>query len=255
MRFLSYFMLLCFSSCCASSEVGTTYHVGVENIAYYPIQDFSATPGTGILQDIVSAFAEETHIKVEFIPLPITRFATWYQERAIDFRIPDHPTWDDAKALALTYSDPVVTLCEATIVLAEHADKPVDFFNIIGMMHGFTASERWKTRIAEERLTIVTDTSLKVLTQMLLHNMVQGLDVDISTIRHELELMNLPPDTVTLAKKIPVSTLSYRMSTIEHPELLAKFDTYLKTHKEQNRELARSYGYYNGRKCSDIIPD
>lgn len=50
------------------------YRIGVEDINYYPIQDFKHEPDRGVIKDIMDAFSQQAGIEFEYIPLPIQRF-------------------------------------------------------------------------------------------------------------------------------------------------------------------------------------
>lgn len=50
------------------------YRVGVEDLSYYPMMDFSEQDSTSILKQIMNDFAEAEGVTFEFIPLPIQQF-------------------------------------------------------------------------------------------------------------------------------------------------------------------------------------
>lgn len=245
------FLMLPFLSLSHAEDV---YRVGVEDIEYYPIQDYRGEEKHGIIAEILNEFAKQEGIRFEFIPLPIHRFNSWYHDNAIDFRVPDHPSWTQSQDPHLIFSGPVLSLCEATIVLSKNATMPMQEFDRLGTMFGFTPSAKWKDYLAQGKLQLISDPSMKVLTRMLLKEMVDGLDVDMSVVQHQLSLLNLPTETVTFAQKVPHTTLNYRMSTINHSDIIKRFDAFMANKQTVVDGIAAHYPLVRTHACGNIVP-
>lgn len=225
------------------------YRVGVEDLSYYPLMAFSEQDSTSILKQIMNDFAEAEGIMFEFIPLPIQRFYAWYDEGAIDFRLPDNPYWSSKGDPDLEYSDPVITLCANVVTLAKNRDVPMEKFNRLGTLYGFMPDPKWEEAVKTGKVDVVTDSSLKVLTRMLLNGMVDGLDLHFSTIRHQAEKLGEPVTKFAVASDFESSTLAYRLSTREHTDLLKKFNRYLEQQQERTRQITDAFSFRQG--CVD----
>ena len=225
------------------------YRVGVENLSYYPLMDFNDEDKNSILKQIMNDFADAEGITFEFIPLPIQRFYTWYDEGAIDFRLPDNPSWTSENDPSLEYSDPIITLCADVVTLAENRDMPKEQFNRLGTLYGFLPDSKWELAVRTGKVDVVTDSSLKVLTRMLLNGMVDGLDLHSSTIRHQTELLGEPVTKIAVASDFAPSTITYRLSTREHKDILEKLNRYLETQKDKTRQITDAFSFRQG--CAD----
>ncbi|WP_115594220.1 transporter substrate-binding domain-containing protein [Alteromonas aestuariivivens] len=219
----------------------TAYRIAVEDIDYYPIQNFSGFKAEGFLPELLELFVEDSGLMFEFIPLPLNRVARWYQDGLVDFKIPDNEKWSELVSPGTYFSQPILTFCEETIVLKQNAKIRAPEVKRLGTLVGFTPSPRWKKQIAQGELKLVRDSSLKVLTRMLLNGMVDGLDLSIDAVRHQLNSLGQDEDKVVVAPNISAGHLAYRMSSVNHPEVIALFNDFLLRHHDSIRRLADSY--------------
>ncbi len=245
MRRLLAVMLLMFTapSVLAVKEV---YRVGVEDLSYYPLMNFGEVENTSILQRIMMEFAASEDVTFEFIPLPIHRFNAWYDEGAIDFRLPDNPSWTSDNDPKLSYSDPVVTLCANVVTLAENRDMATEEFDRIGTLYGFLPDMKWHDGIAAGDIEVVTDSSLRVLTRMLMNGMVDGLDLHISAIEHQADELGEPRATFSVASSFAKTTLGYRLSTRQHSDLLDRFNRFLANEHAEVRRIIDTFSFREG---------
>ena len=116
------FLLLSFSALAAKE-----YIIGVEDVQYYPLFDFSAndTSRPSFSRDLLIHFFESEKLNYKFVALPIKRFDKWFIEHNIDFKFPDNFRWraDNKNELNIHFSDPVLTLTAGTYVLKSHQKK------------------------------------------------------------------------------------------------------------------------------------
>ncbi|GGW75450.1 hypothetical protein [Alteromonas halophila] len=228
---------------------GEVYRVGVENLSYYPLMDFNNEQSSSILKRIMEEFARSEGITFEFIPLPIQRFHEWYDGGAIDFRLPDNPYWTSQLDPDLKYSELVITLCADVVTLAENQHMPAGQFTKLDTLYGFLPDKKWEEAVNTGEVELVTDSSLKVLTRMLLNGMVDGLDLHISTIQREGAALGEPAQTFAVSTAFAPSTLGYRLSTRQHPEVLARFNTYLANEQNTIRHITDAFSFQQG--CPD----
>ncbi|MCW8107924.1 hypothetical protein OPS25_05380 [Alteromonas ponticola] len=231
------------------AEIKPIYRIGVEDVSYYPLQNFQARENKGVLASILNLFARTEGINIEFIPLPIHRFTAWFDEGNIDLRIPDHPVWSQSLQPELIYSAPVLLLCESTVVLAKNIDKSQSAIKSIGILHGFTPSRRWRKSIEKGEVELISDASLKVLTRMLMNEMVDGLNVEYSAIQYQVKELGYDQSNVKISRRIPQTQFSYHMSTIRHQDILKKFNDFLDRYRQEIIAIKRSHDFLSNRTC------
>lgn len=210
------------------------YTIGVEDINYYPYYDFvDRQQNHGLLKDILDDFARKQGIEFEYVALPIKRFDFWYNENKIDFRVPDNPRWHGKKQHNLLFSEPVVILPTGTVVKQQYQHLPLHEFTSIGTFTGFTPSPHWLEAAQDRQLEFMHDPSLRVLIRLLFEEQVQGLDLDLYTIRFHAGLMGLDPSRLVYADHVPDRVIQYYLSTVKHPDILKKFNKYLRANRKQ----------------------
>ncbi|CAD5281911.1 conserved exported hypothetical protein [Alteromonas sp. 38] len=250
--FNRFFLLIIF--CIPVSDLATASNVkhlrvGVEAMNYFPVMDFTTTPHRGLLSDIMADFGDVHHISFEFIPLPLQRFNHWFEDNAIDFRLPDNPRWTQSGTPGLIYGEALITVCDTSVVLAENSDMPMDEVTRLGLLNGFTPAEKWQEKRSDGTLTIANERSVRILTRMLLKGLVDAIDLNIATIKSELVSQGLPEDLVAIAKNVPANGVKYRISTQSQPEVLTKLNRYVVENRESINAKAREYGIAAGTNC------
>lgn len=228
-----------------SSLSGATLKIGVEDVTYYPVMDFSSSDHQGLMKAIVERFADADSVTFEYVALPIARFSVWFDIREIDLRLPDNPRWNSNDP-SLIYSDPVVTLCQSTVVLEKNRREPVSQISKIGLLQGFTPSQHWSEAIANNQVAVVSDNSIGVLTRMLNSGMVDALDLHISTVKYQAEVLGLDPNQFVQSETVPAIPLSYRLSTKNQSDLIERFNHFLRRERTMLKALARSYNVEEG---------
>jgi len=239
------------SNLAISSEI-EHLRVGVEAMNYYPVMDFTTPQHRGLLSDIMTDFGNSHNISFEFIPLPLQRFNHWFEDNAIDFRLPDNPRWTQSGTPGLIYGEALITVCDTSVVLTENSDMTMDEITKLGLLYGFTPSSKWRERRAEGTLTTANERSVRILTRMLLKGLVDAIDLNIATIKSEMVSLGLPEDLVSVAKNVPADGVKYRISTQSKPEVLAKLNHYVVENRESIDAKAREYGIAAGTNCDSL---
>lgn len=137
----------------------------------------------------------------------------------------------------------------------ENKTLAVDKVRRIGTLYGFTPSVLWRDRIARSEVELVSDPSLKVLTRMLMNDMVTGLDLDLSSVRYQLGKLSIPTDLVTVSEVVPHPSLGFHMSTLNHPEVISAFNAFLKKQESAVSKMARDKGIRFGSQCDSPLQD
>ena len=178
-----------------------TYLVGIEDLNYYPLIASADTyPDKGLLVTILEDFGKVHDVNFVYVPLPITRFHLWYEKDDIDFRLPDNAYWNDSSE-GLIFSDSIVNIKSTTVVLKQREEWPLERFEHIGILFGFTPSAHWKQLINAKKLTVVSDSSMLILVRMLHKDVVHGLDLDMSTVSYYSNILGYDTNQLAYAVK------------------------------------------------------
>ena len=251
--------LLCFTICNASlaqtPSQKLVLRIGVEDINYTPVMNFTKGAKDGLLHHIVSDFAQQESLNLEFIPLPLSRFPFWFDENAIDIRLPDNARWKLSATENIHYSDPMITLCDTTVVLSENKHRPASQFSRLGLPIGFTPSSKWREQLDAGNIEIARDSSLRVLPQMLVKGFIDGIDVNIAIIQNELKGLGLSPDLVSVSSELSASPVRYQISTKYSTDILERFNRYIADNKQNFELWARENGIAIAPHCERFQSD
>ncbi|NDV90984.1 hypothetical protein GTH32_07220 [Alteromonas sp. 345S023] len=224
--------------------------VGVENMNYYPVMDFTTNSHRGLFSDIFVRFAQKNQIELDFIPLPLQRFNYWFKDHAIDLRLPDNPRWTHSTSETLMYSEPLITVCDTTVVLAKNRYIDKKEISTVGLLSGFTVAEKWQARIEEGSMEVAYESSIRVLTRMLLTGMVDAIDLNIATIEEQLKQLGHEPSLVATAENVSAAGVKYAVSTQSHPSVINALNQFIKENRHTIDMLAQHYGVAVNQACS-----
>uniref|UniRef100_UPI00356B17F3 hypothetical protein n=1 Tax=Alteromonas stellipolaris TaxID=233316 RepID=UPI00356B17F3 len=157
--------------------------------------------------------------------------------------------WTQSSTAGLVYGEPLITVCDTSVVLTTNSDIPMDEVTRLGLLYGFTPAEKWEEKRSNGTLTIANERSVRILTRMLLNGLVDAIDLNIATIKNELVSLGLPEDLVAVAKNIPANGVKYRISTQSQPGVLAKLNLYVIENRDSINARAREYGIAAGTNC------
>lgn len=223
--------------------------VGVENMDYYPVMDFTTVNHRGLFSDVLHEFAQTNDVELDFIPLPLQRFNYWFQEHAIDLRLPDNPRWTRSTSDTLIYSEPLITVCDTTVVLAKNKYIAQQDIQTLGLLHGFTPAEKWQSKLEEGSLQVAYEGSIRMLTRMLLAGMVDAVDLHIATVEEQLRSLGLATDLVATAANVSSAGVKYTLSTQSHPSVITALNHYIKENRHTIDALAQRYGVAVNQDC------
>lgn len=229
---------ICISHCSHAAEL----IIGVEDIAYYPYFDFKAQDPS-FSKDLLDKFADDNSHKITYLPLPVNQFSKWLFEEDIDFKFPDNPRWQtdrNTHNLEIYFSHEVVNLTAGTIVLSKNQDKNREFFRNIGTITGFHPT-LWLEQIEQGKVKIIEDSSPKVLVKQLTHNIVDGLNIDLSVANYHLRELKLQ-ERLVINQNTTTEAYSYQLSTLKYPLIIEQFNRWLAQNRPFINTLKQQYG-------------
>lgn len=217
--------------------------IGVEEVSYYPLYDFSATDTNkpSFSKDLLTAFFEQHNYSYRFIAFPIKRFNKWYVEKGIDFKFPDNVRWRDDKEnkLNITFSQSVVKLMAGTYVLKSNAKYKRDDIKKLATILGFVPT-LWFDKVESKELKLIEDNSPYGIVKHMLHGNVDATNIDANVIRYNLKLL-ANPEAIILNTNIKHEVYSYHLSSIKHPEIIKQFDDFLQNNPSLLQQLKKKH--------------
>jgi polar amino acid transport system substrate-binding protein len=166
LRILSSSLLFVLSARPASSAEQTSYHIGVENIDYYPHFAFGYKKNS-FAKEVLEHFFASQNTTVTFVSLPLKRFNQWYSEENIDFKYPDNPDWRQGETLNLpiTYSTEVIKLTAGSTVPLKKVGIARDKITRLGTVLGFYPT-LWIDRINAKQTMVIDDPNVLSVIRM-----------------------------------------------------------------------------------------
>lgn len=219
------------------------YLVGVENVNYYPLFDFSSNnKGKGsFTEDLLTAFFTHHNLSFKFIPLPIKRFDKWYIEHNIDFKFPDNFRWrnDLSNKLGIHFSEPVLKLLAGTYVTSENKALNRKDISSVATIAGFHPT-LWIREISKGKVKLQEEKSSLAIVRHLLANNASATNIDKSVIESNLKLLGRE-GSIVLAENIYHEEFYYHFSSIRYPEIIDKFNVFMKENKPLINRLKTKY--------------
>ncbi|MCO6058472.1 transporter substrate-binding domain-containing protein [Pseudomonas sp. MOB-449] len=219
------------------------YRVGVEQVDYYPI--YSAVPPgneyRGYARDLLDLFATRENLHFTYVALPVRRLSHAYWAGQLDLVFPDNPRWAAAqKPDGVTYSQPVLQFQDAMLVLPERKGQSRESFRRLGFVRGFTP---WKFQddIAAGRVVIQEAPNPEGLIHMVLAGHVDAANLAQQVARFHLKRQGQERGLVVEPILLPLSDSFYHLSSIRHPELIRRFDAFLRREQRAVQALKARY--------------
>lgn len=227
-----------------TNSIAQEFIIGVEDVSYYPLYDFSANDATkpSFTKDLLTTFFEQHNYSYRFIALPVKRFNQWYVENGIDFKFPDNVRWRDDKKnkLNITFSFPVVKLMAGSYVLAKNAKYQRNEIKKLGTILGF-APTLWFDKIKNKELELIEENTPFSIVKHIIYGNVDATNIDTNVIQHNLKLLE-KPNAIVLNKNIKHEVYSYHFSSIKHPQIIKQFNEFLQSNSSLLRKLKKKHG-------------
>jgi polar amino acid transport system substrate-binding protein len=214
--------------------------VGTEDINFYPHYDFTHADSTGFANDVLQLFAVQYGYRFSFQPLPVKRL---YHEldNLVDFIYPDNPQWASLQSADASrqFSDPVIYNLGTTLVLSQHKMMPLSQFRTLAVIHGFTPTAWLKLR-NEYRVKLYEVPNAVTALNLVLKGQLDGADVEYHVAQHILRAQQ-QEGALVAAQLLPMTRVSFHLSTRRHPQVLAQFNQFLLSHQQQIAALKQKY--------------
>lgn len=230
-------------SCVVSAQ--GSYTVVVQDIDYYPI--YRADPITdsysGYVRELMDAFANHQGINFEYRVRPIRRMTMEFLANRYDFALPDNPRWDRPakEGLRIHYTKPLLTFRDAVYVPRGQQDMSETEMEDYGTIYGFTP---WKfeSLIDSGQVRLKTASRPENLIRMAMAGRVTAFNLAVPVAEYHFRRLDAKGQFVEAHRLMPHIESHYFLSSLKHPDIIAKFDRFMVEHQNKVNSIKRRYG-------------
>lgn len=224
-----------------------TFVVGVEELDYFPSYAVRDGEYVGAARDILDAFAQAHGYTLTFRPLPIKRLYAELLSGGIDLKFPDNPQWagDVKQGQPVRYSQPVIAYVDGVMVLPDRFGGGADAVRTLGTVSGFTPFA-WLDRIRSGQLVVKENPRIDLLLRQVMMGRMDGAYASVAVAYHTLEGELKAPGALVFDPALPHSRDFYRLSSLNHPEMVAQFDEWMAANRELIEGIKLRHGAEKG---------
>lgn len=213
---------------CASAE---SYVVGVENLPLYAPHFYFDDDGQyrGFARELLDAFAAESGVTLQYRALTPVQLIEALREGKIDFKYPDSPHWavEEKAGLNMHYSAPVVAYVDGVLVAPKRQGMKLDDVRQLAMVEGWTP-RGYEERIASEQIRVNYSNDLRQMIRQALKKDTDGAYFNVVVATHYLDNVRASPGALVFDPTLPHVRGSFHLSSSRHPEVIARFDRFLR---------------------------
>lgn len=213
----------------AHAVAESTYVVGVEDARFMPHYSLDAQGEyQGFARELLDAFAEESGARLIYRPLPVDELLPALLTGRVDFKYPDNPGWSgSAKAdHRLHYSQAAVSYVDGVMVAPRRAGLGVEQLKRLAVVDGWTP-KGYEARIDAGQVLLVGSSDLPRMIRQAMLKDTDGAYYNIVVAMHYLNNVRTAPGALVFEPKLPHTRGTYHLSSVQHPELIQRFDRFL----------------------------
>ena len=214
--------------CISNTTHADNFVIGVEDIDYFPIYQYSAGQYTGAASEILNKFAALNNHSLTYKAFPITRLNKNYLNGKVDFRFPDNGFWaqDQKSGYDIKYSAPVIDFIDGVMVMPSKKGKGISKLKKLGLVRGFTAWD-YLDLIKKGSVKIKETNSLESLIKLTSNNRYDGAYFNVDVATYYLNNTLKAPGSLIFDPELPHSKSSYSLSSFKHPKIIEQFNQFL----------------------------
>lgn len=141
--------------------------------------------------------------------------------------------------MTIAYSKPLLVFQDAMLVRPERLGEPLENYRTLGFIRGFTP---WKfqEQIAAGQVQIKHSPNPQGLIHMTLSGYIDAANMAQQVAHYHLKAQ--PNSLVIEPRLLPLQDSHYYLSSIQHPQLIRRFDAFLARERKAVRALKVKYG-------------
>lgn len=217
------------------------YAIAVEAQSYMPYYKVQEGDYQGYARDLLDAFAESLGCHFIYRPLPVKRTDGGFLSGTLDFRFPDNPAWNTElkKDFHIAYSAPVIDFTDGMLVLPQHLGRGQAALRELGILLGFTPAN-YVQSVKTGEIALRQVQSTEALLRMGLIGRVDAVYLNPVVARRALAAMGRA-EALRFDPELPHYTDYYYLSSLKHPQMLDRFNAFLRENGELQQALRRKY--------------
>jgi polar amino acid transport system substrate-binding protein len=216
--------------------------IGVENIDYFPIYQYSNGQYSGAASDILNKFAQLNNHTLTYKSYPIARLNKYYINGKVDFRFPDNGYWiqEQKKGHDIKYSTPVIDFIDGVMVTPANKGKGINKLKRLGLIRGFTAWD-YIEFIENGSVEIKEVNNLDSLIKQASNNRNDGAYFNIDVATYYLNNTLKAPGSLVFDPELPHTKSSYSLSSFKYPQVIEQFNHFLIEQADWIKTVKKKY--------------
>ncbi|BAN47649.1 ABC transporter substrate-binding protein [Metapseudomonas resinovorans] len=228
---------------CANGALAQSYVVGVEKQSFQP-HYWLGEQGEyqGFARDLLDLFARDAGLDIQYRPLPVNQLTGQLLDGGIDFKYPDNANWaGDLKAgKDIVYSQPVVNYVDGVLVAPKRLGQGVEQLRRLAVVDGWTPWT-YQERIDDGQTQVVGSDDLGRMVRQALKQEADGAYYNVVVATYYLDNIRARPGALVFDPSLPHTRGTFNLSSLRHPELIARFDRFLAEHRQEVEALKARY--------------
>ncbi|MFC5695729.1 substrate-binding periplasmic protein [Pseudomonas sp. GCM10022186] len=225
------------------TALAQTYVVGVEKQSFQPhywVSDEGQYQG--FARDLLDLFARNSGLDIQYLPLPVNQLTRHLLNSSVDFKYPDNPNWaPDLKGdKPIAYSAPVVEYVDGVLVAPKRQGSGVDQLGRLAVVDGWTPWA-YEARIEAGQTEVVRSADLGQMIKQAMKQQADGAYYNVVVATYYLDNIRARPGALVFDPKLPHTRGTFNLSSLKHPELVARFDRFLAEHRQEVDALKARY--------------
>jgi ABC-type amino acid transport substrate-binding protein len=245
MRIFLFGLLTALFAFSAYAKEDKVYTIGVERIHYLPYYTYEGAEYSGYARDLFDMFAEHAGVSFEYKILPVERLFDNFLNKKdrLDFKFPDNPMWrqDLKKGKKVTYSKSIAPYIDGVMVRPKNIGKGKKALKVLGTARGFTPWD-YLGDLKKGKMRKQENNSFTGLIKQAIAGRVDGAYINIAVATYQLKHVLHKTGSLIFDNSLPHTNSHYLLSSIQHPEMIKKFDQFLKEKASDIAVLKQKYG-------------
>ncbi|QNH03885.1 transporter substrate-binding domain-containing protein [Ectopseudomonas composti] len=225
------------------NALAQTYVVGVEDLPFAPHYSLDGEGQyRGFAREVLDAFAADSGVSLSYKALPVDQLLPALRRGEIDFKYPDSPHWAGTQkaGMALHYSQAVVDYVDGVLVAPQRQGQTLESIHRLAMVQGWTP-RGYEQAIDSGQVQLSYSEDLRQMIRQALKQETDGAYFNVVVATHYLDNIRARPGALVFDPKLPHTRGSFHLSSLHHPQLIARFDRFLAQRSEQVAALKASY--------------
>lgn len=237
MYFLRIFILLLVL---LSPSAAFSLNIGVEDTDYSPYFFLNEhNQYQGAAREVIDLFIRTEKLSATYSPMPVPRLFSEFERGKVDFKFPDNPLWSASyqQQVKVYYSKAVLPVNESVLTLPKNQSQEV---TSIGKFIGFSIPGI-QEQVDAKGIELIEAKSLQQLIRLLVSARVDAIYFN-QEVAQSLTRELYPEQSIVVHPDFKTFAYGYHLSSIHHPDLIAKFDKFLIKHSEAVSNILKGYG-------------